>query len=58
MVGGIRVLVVCFHFDPSARIAAEDELAALVVGEDQDGEGDGRKPPGEPGMMATNNRLR
>lgn len=41
------VLVVGFSLDPAAGVAAQDELAALVVDEDQDRERDGRQPPVE-----------
>ena len=41
-------LVVGFSLDPAAGVAAQDELAALVVDEDQDRERDGRQPPVEP----------
>ena len=42
------VLVVGLFFDPTARVAAQDELASLVVDEDQDRERNGRQPPGDP----------
>jgi len=40
-------LIVCFPFDPSARIATDDKLARLVVDEDEDRERNGRQPPVE-----------
>ena len=38
-------LVVGLSLDPSARVVAEDPLAALVEHEDEDGEGYGHEPP-------------
>ena len=32
-------------FDPSTRVAAEQELSCLIVAEDEEGKGDGRQPP-------------
>jgi len=41
-----RPSIVCFSLHPATGPVAEDHLAALVVDEDGDGEGEGGEPPG------------
>ena len=41
-------LIVGLPLDPAARVATQDELAALVVHEDEERERNGGQPPIEP----------